>query len=211
MMHNKKWAIEIDGNKYEVPVTAPDNAIRVRVHNLPPQIPNNLIIQRFSRYGEAVSLKEETWKDFFGEFPNGVRILRMRLSKQIASYVPIDGEQAYVVYRNQIRTCKHCVRPLHIGRTCAGTRMDHGANNNQQLTTAQVVKEGKPAANLAPTTLNLQASSSTRSLNAIDVTSEEESETEQPQEDDVLPESLQDLDMPVLGPPQEYEIPPLLR
>ena len=94
MAHNDKCAIVIDSNKYRISVIAPYNAIGIRVYDLPPQMPNNLIVQHFSRYGELVSLKEETWKDFFGEFPNGVRVLRMKLSKQIPSYVPIDGEQA---------------------------------------------------------------------------------------------------------------------
>lgn len=54
-------------------------------------------------------------------------------------------------YRNQIRTCRHCARPLHIGQTCSDARKQLSGEINNRLTIAQVL------ANASTSTLNDQS------------------------------------------------------
>lgn len=116
--HNLKHTIELEQMEYAIPLFTADNAVEVKVHDLPPRMPNDLIVKQLLGYGEVLSIKNGVWKEYFPGKANGIRIFRMKIRKPIPSYITVEGETAYVMYRNQIRTCKHCTRELHIGKTC---------------------------------------------------------------------------------------------
>lgn len=135
--HDQQHRLQIDDETAAViPIRLVGDAVEVRVHDLPPYMPNEMIRNLLSSYGEVMSITEDVWKKHFTGVPNGTRIVKMKINKQIPSYLPIDGEVAYIKYTNQLRTCKHCTRPLHVGRTCTEVRKELISN---RLTMAQVV------------------------------------------------------------------------
>lgn len=138
--HDQQHRLQLDDTTVAlIPIRLVGDAVEVRVHDLPPYMPNEMICKLLSSYGEVMSITEEKWKKHFPGVPNGTRIVKMKINKQIPSYLPIDGEVAYIKYTNQLRTCKHCSRPLHVGRTCTEVRKELASINNR-LTMAQVVE-----------------------------------------------------------------------
>lgn len=142
--HHLKHKLTIDGKSYLIPVQSIDNTREVRIYDLPPQMPNKMIETHFSTYGQVTSIKDETWKEHFPGVLTGTRIIRMKLRKHIPSYVEVAGETSYVSYKGQIRTCKHCVRPLHMGKSCVEARKESGESVNKRLTLAEVVQSTSP-------------------------------------------------------------------
>lgn len=138
--HSLKHSIEHNNEQYAIPIVPYDNAIEVRVADLPSYVSTETITKYLGPYGEVLSTQDEVWKNFWPGLPTGVRLVRIRIQKLIPSYIPIHTHTAYITYRNQIRTCKYCVRPLHIGRTCNEARKEQGVDINSRLTAAQVVK-----------------------------------------------------------------------
>lgn len=138
--HSLKHTIELNNQQYAIPLVPYDNAIEVKVADMPSYISTETIVKHLVPYGEVISLQDEKWKDFWPGLPTGVRLVRMRIKKPIPSYIPIGPYTAFVVYRNQIRTCRYCVRPLHIGRTCNEVRKEMGIDISSRLTAAQVVQ-----------------------------------------------------------------------
>lgn len=143
--HSSKHNIEHNNKQYAIPLVPYDNAIEVRVADLPSYVPSETVSKHLAQYGEVISLQEEVWKNFWPGLPTGVRIVRMRIQKPIPSYIPMTTHTAYITYRNQIRTCRYCVRPLHIGRSCNEARKELGIDINSRLTAAQVVQGNIPA------------------------------------------------------------------
>lgn len=142
--HSSKHTIEHNNKQYAIPLVPYDNAIEVRVSDLPSYISTDTVARHLAPYGEVTSMQEEVWKNFWPGCPTGVKIARMRVQKPIPSYVPITTHTAYISYRNQVRTCRHCVRALHIGRSCNEARKEQGIDINSRLTAAQVVQGNIP-------------------------------------------------------------------
>lgn len=138
--HNGKHTMEHENENYIIPVRSIDNAIEVKVHDLPPHLPNRLIAKQLSQYGEVLAIKDDTWKEFFPGMPNGTRTVRIVLKKPIPSYVIVENDTAYIKYPNQIRTCRHCVRALHVGKSCGEARKELDGETSKRLTAAEVVK-----------------------------------------------------------------------
>lgn len=143
--HNLKHTIELEQMEYAIPLFTADNAVEVKVHDLPPRMPNDLIVKQLLGYGEVLSIKNGVWKEYFPGKANGIRIFRMKIRKPIPSYITVEGETAYVMYRNQIRTCKHCTRELHIGKTCSEACKQVVSNVNGRLIAAQVLSGVSPS------------------------------------------------------------------
>lgn len=139
MQHNMKHTLEHDKQLYHIPVQPADNAVEVRVYDLPPHMPHNLITAQFSAYGKILSVRNDVWKDYFPGVPNGVRILRMEIQKPIPSYVPVAGELAYVLHSNQVKTCKHCTQKIHIGKSCSAARKETSRIAGENSTLAEIV------------------------------------------------------------------------
>lgn len=138
--HSEKHTVELNNKQYAIPIVPYDNAIEVRVADLPSYFSTETIAKHLAPYGEVLSTQVELWKNFWPGLPTGVRLARMRIKKPIPSYIPMSTHTAYITYRNQIRTCRYCVRPLHIGRTCNEARIEQGHDINSRLTAAQVVQ-----------------------------------------------------------------------
>lgn len=117
--HNLKHSLEHNNKLYQIPVYVDDGATNVRVHDLPPELANDRIVKHMRQFGEVISIKDEKWTNFFPGIANGVRVLRMRLSRAIPSFVEVDNEKTLVTYTNQTPTCRHCGRQVHFTMKCS--------------------------------------------------------------------------------------------
>lgn len=120
--HSAKHCIIYEKKKFYIPLYVEDDSTPVKVHDLPPNMPNHLIAEQLQQYGKVTSIHDEVWRDFFPGIPNGVRVVRIKLEKPIPSFLKIDGLLAYIVYPNQKKTCRHCSRKLHPGQKCTSTK-----------------------------------------------------------------------------------------
>ncbi|XP_055529171.1 uncharacterized protein LOC129721070 [Wyeomyia smithii] len=120
--NNMKHRIRNEQLNYLIPVYMEDNAIDVRIHDLPRAFSPRSIERVIGEYGEVLSIRHDTWKNFFPGVYNGVRIVRMRLTKPIPSFVTFAGrtysEQSLVTYKNQRATCQWCGLEAHPGNPC---------------------------------------------------------------------------------------------
>lgn len=117
--HNLKHSLEHNNKLYQIPVYVDDGATNVRVHDLPPGFANDRIVKHMRQFGEVISIEDEKWTNFFPGVPNGVRVLRMRLSRAIPSFVEVDNEKTLVTYTHQTPTCRHCGRQVHFTMKCS--------------------------------------------------------------------------------------------
>ncbi|KXJ84033.1 hypothetical protein RP20_CCG021460 [Aedes albopictus] len=108
------------GNKkFNIPIYMEDTAINVRIHDLPPGIPNAVVAEHMKEYGKVVSVARELWKKFFVGIPNGVRVVRIELNTHIPSFIKIQNQLTTVSYRSQIPTCRQCERKAHPNLKCS--------------------------------------------------------------------------------------------
>lgn len=138
--HNMQHQLEQGGKLYNIPLAMEDGSVEVRVHDLRPRISNRQVALRMREYGEPLSIRDEVWKDFCPGVPNGVRVLRMKLSKAIPSYISVDTEMTLVTYKGQVATCKHCNRSVHYSQKCSDYAKSLHSSVNDRLTMADVVK-----------------------------------------------------------------------
>lgn len=90
----------------------------VRVLDLPPEMKHTTVIEFLTQYGEVQSVTRERWKIFFPGVYNGVRILHIKLTKPIPSFVTISGHMTSISYPWQQKTCRWCERDVHPGQKC---------------------------------------------------------------------------------------------
>uniref|UniRef100_A0A8D8FUZ7 (northern house mosquito) hypothetical protein n=1 Tax=Culex pipiens TaxID=7175 RepID=A0A8D8FUZ7_CULPI len=143
--HNSKHFIVHEKKRFLIPIYVEDGSIEVKVHDLPPRMPNHMIENHLQQYGEIISIHDEVWRDFFPGVPNGVRVVRMKVQKPIPSFVKIEGLSAYIVHKNQIKTCRYCTQKLHAGQKCKGTNY-----NDDNSTTLNEDQEEHPEKTTEP-------------------------------------------------------------
>uniref|UniRef100_A0A8D8CQ39 (northern house mosquito) hypothetical protein n=1 Tax=Culex pipiens TaxID=7175 RepID=A0A8D8CQ39_CULPI len=135
-----------DGVQTPIPLHTADGATEVKIHDLPPYMPTQIIAQHLAEFGEILSITDELWKEHFPGVPTGTRIVRMRIRKPIPSYVNIGEEVGYVRYRNQRPTCRHCSRYLHVGQKCSDVKKAITGGVSSRLTLADIVSGVNPSA-----------------------------------------------------------------
>ncbi|XP_039452386.1 uncharacterized protein LOC120431315 [Culex pipiens pallens] len=120
--NHMKHVLRSGEKNFLIPVYVDDNAVDVRVHDLPPGMPNDDIADGMAQYGEVLTITDDVWKNFFPGIPNGVRVLRMKLSKQVPSYVSIKGQLSLATHAGQIPTCRRCGQKSHPEKTCSSAK-----------------------------------------------------------------------------------------
>lgn len=128
--HHLRHTMQCDKKNYKIPVFVEDEAINVRIHDLPPRTPSAVIAESMREYGTILSISREMWKNYFPGFYNGVRVVRMQITRPIPSFLCIDGETTLITYRNQTKTCKFCGQKAHPRQKCGSTASRaHTAND----------------------------------------------------------------------------------
>lgn len=133
-----------DGVQTLIPMHTADGATEVKIHDLPPYLPDQSIRKKLEEFGEILSITNEVWKEHFPGVPTGTRIVRMRIRKSIPSYVNFEDEVGFIRYRNQQATCRHCSRNLHVGQKCSEIKKAIGVNSS--LTLADIIQGKNPSA-----------------------------------------------------------------
>lgn len=102
--HHLKHYFIHQGTSYYIPVYVDGPTTTVRIHDLSPQMSNDVITRHMQQYGKVISIENEVWKNFFPGIPNGVRVVRMKLEKTLPSRIVVNDEPTYVTYP---KTNKH--------------------------------------------------------------------------------------------------------
>jgi hypothetical protein len=89
--------------------------IRVRLANIPPEIPDRTIQKVLEKYGEVKGIQAETWSRTY-RYPaeNGIRAATVALVAHIASDLMVAGHRSLVSYDCQPPTCYGCNEAGHI-------------------------------------------------------------------------------------------------
>ncbi|EDS36982.1 conserved hypothetical protein [Culex quinquefasciatus] len=154
--HNSKHFIVHEKKRFLIPIFVEDGSIEVKVHDLPPRMPNHMIEDHLQQYGEIISTHDEVWRDFFPGVPNGVRVVRMKIRKPIPSFVKIEGLPAYIAHKNQIKTCRYCTQKLHAGQKCKGTNYnDHFSTTSNEDQEEHPEKTTEPEKKIIDNTCDL--------------------------------------------------------
>ena len=118
--HDNKHTIRCEDKEYKIHIAMEDGAIDVKLSDLSEAVTNEEITQSLSQYGRVLSIREVMWdeKFFFGGTPTGIRVARMIVERNIASFIKISGETTSVIYQGQLQTCRHCSESAHNGISC---------------------------------------------------------------------------------------------
>ncbi|KXJ80066.1 hypothetical protein RP20_CCG026746 [Aedes albopictus] len=120
-LHNNRHIIMHGDKAFRIPVYVENEAVPVRVLDLPPAMKHTTVIDFLTQYGKVQSVTRERWKNFFPGVYNGVRILHMKIERPIPSYVTIEGHETSISYPGMQKTCRQCNQPAHPKQKCSGT------------------------------------------------------------------------------------------
>ena len=118
--HDGKHEVDCDGKKHTLRITLEDGSVEVRVHDLPEDVSEEKVVDFLSAFGEVLAVREVSWGESNEHegIPLGIWSARMLVKRNIDSWVTIDGEQALVVYKGQLQSCRHCKEQAHTGISC---------------------------------------------------------------------------------------------
>jgi hypothetical protein len=92
---------------------------KVRIANLPPEVPDGTIRDNLAKYREVKDIKEELWtKAYRYKVSNGIRIVEMNLKQHLPSHMIIAGYKVLVSYNGQPSTCYACNESGHQYQDC---------------------------------------------------------------------------------------------
>ena len=132
---NNTWVVTIDSpvfkdaplNKQSVPSSGRvvflgdcENKVSiVKLHELPTELPDSVIIGRLSHYGRVFSFqRDRIAKGIY----NGVRTTRMIIDRPIPGQTFIAGEFAHIWYPGQPKICRKCGAEGHLAALCKSRR-----------------------------------------------------------------------------------------
>ena len=87
------------------------------LHDCPSEVPDNIVRQFFTSFGEVHNISHSTHQGF-PELRDGNRVVRISLSKDIPGVVTIAGFECRVWYRRKPAFCEICKKLGHRSRAC---------------------------------------------------------------------------------------------
>jgi hypothetical protein len=116
----------------------------IRLVNLPPEVTESNIRVALASYGEIVSIMDEMWsKAYRYKVANGVKVIVMKLAKNLPSQMNISGHRAIRSYDGQSVTCYGCGDSGHINQVCPKRRGGGMVTSDATLNTgAHVAAKG---------------------------------------------------------------------
>jgi len=96
---------------------------RVRVANLPPEVPERVLRDTMSKYGDVREITEEKWSHMC-RYPisNGIQIVELQLKQHIPSHMLIVRQRVLIIYEDQPTTCYGCTEAGHQYGECPTER-----------------------------------------------------------------------------------------
>ena len=96
---------------------------RVRVANLPPEVPNDTLQRALTVYGKVLDVHTETWaKSYRYQVANGIRQVMMQVTRHLPSHLTVAGHRILVSYEGQPATCYGCGEMGHVYQGCPTRR-----------------------------------------------------------------------------------------
>jgi hypothetical protein len=85
---------------------------RVRLANIPPEVPDNVIKMVLERYGEVKGMHAETWSQAY-RYPldNGIRVTVVTQVAHIPSHILVVGHRSLVYYEGNHRHVMEVMTP----------------------------------------------------------------------------------------------------
>jgi len=76
---------------------------RIRIANLPPEVPERTLRVAMAPFGETVSIHDETWsKAYRYTVANGIKVVVMKQNKRFPSHMNIAGRRILASYGSQL-------------------------------------------------------------------------------------------------------------
>jgi hypothetical protein len=92
---------------------------KVRIANLPPEVPDGTVRDTLAQYGEVRAITEDQWtKGYRYQVSNGIRIVEMSLRKHLPSHMNIANKRGLVSYEGHPSTCYGCRDTGHQYHEC---------------------------------------------------------------------------------------------
>jgi hypothetical protein len=77
---------------------------RIRIANLPPEVPGRVIRNSLSHFGSVKGITEKSWyKAYRYQASNGIRVATTSIKKKIPFNVSIGGNRVLISYEGQPR------------------------------------------------------------------------------------------------------------
>lgn len=202
--YDNKFELNNNGTIHRIRLYVEDGGTDVKLHHLPPKMPDEWIHDYFAAFGEIISIKHELCRsEFFSQTPSGVRVVRIRMNHPIPSFINIRGYNSHVTYTHQIQTCRHCNQEVHFGSSCAENRATLQTQNKSsslysgvvaglgKASTSEATKRPAPS-NEDNTTRDKAPKISTNTASASNTT-ESTSSKSKPTKEFEIPAKLSDL------------------
>jgi hypothetical protein len=109
---------------------------RIRIANLPREVPDCVIRTTLTKYGEIKEITKEMWLSVY-RYPvaNGIRMVVVALTQHIPSHMSLAGHRVLISYEGQLLTCYECNEAEHQYQACPNRRKA-GCTNTHTATTS---------------------------------------------------------------------------
>ena len=95
------------------------NLITVRVFDLPPEVPDEILKAKLQLYGTVHDIRKEKWSQQYNlKVYNGVRAAKMNIKTNIPNSMSVVGYRISVTYAGQPKSCFICGKADHIKDNC---------------------------------------------------------------------------------------------
>ena len=114
---------------------------RVRIANLPPEVPDDALRTALTPFGTVMAIQDEMWsKTYRYVVANGIRLATIMLTKHVPSHLTVSGHRVLLSYEGQPTTCYGCGETGHLYPTCPQrqTRRPMPREKQQQTTYASI-------------------------------------------------------------------------
>ena len=95
----------------------------VNVAGIPFEVPDNVIVNVFSRFGEVKEVRMNYYNVGLKGIATGTRKIKMIVKKNIPSVIKVGTKTLNVAYEGQTRTCYKCGLDTHMGDDCHTERL----------------------------------------------------------------------------------------
>ena len=91
----------------------------IRIANLPPEVPDDILKDALKQYGKIISIHTETWSTTYRyKVSNGIRNVNIVMSRHIPPTLTVAGNKVLLSYDGQPFTCYNCGEEGHVASTC---------------------------------------------------------------------------------------------
>jgi hypothetical protein len=109
---------------------------RVRIANLPPEVPDNALKAALTPYGTVLDIQEKKWPRVYRyAVANGIRQVMIMLTRHIPSHITVEGHTVLLSYGGQPTTYYGCGDIGNLYPTCYKRKKTGSATQEQQPNT----------------------------------------------------------------------------